>query len=370
MQSLIKTCALSLIVAGLTACGGSGGGGKKPDPSPIPSSSSSSIGQSSSSSIVPSSSSVASSSAPASSAAPVSSSTPASSSEASSSIASSVAAGSESTLAATSYTNYSVAEIENCGVNINAANKTFAFFADYDGGIQNQSVSSLNFSGWNHATNGSTTEWVNLKNAGNIYNFNTSAAVNNSCNGVDTINIVLVKKVADWDRQHANGFERSILSYGYKFGDIENLVLDLKINSTKTNIPSASTLKTTYASYVSAATVDAMDAGKVNIGITLHDGGNLNAAIIVELDQNTLKDKWVRVTIPVKNLTFYSEVNYVRTNKTLADLSNVVIKRGLFVGETRTGAVLRGNINPWNASVPETFKEADISFKKIEFQLK
>ncbi|WP_039911833.1 hypothetical protein [Cellvibrio mixtus] len=359
MQSLIKTCALSLMVAGLTACGGSGGGGKKPEQPPVSSSSSSS-------SIAPSSSSIASSFTPASS----SSSTPASSSEASSSVASSAAAGSENTLAATTYTNYSVAEIANCGVNITAADKTFAFFADYDSGVQNQSVSSLNFSGWNHATNGSTTEWVNLKNTPNTYNFSTSAAVNDSCNGVDTINVVLVKKVADWDRQHSNGFERSIISYGYKFGDIENLVLDLKINSAKTTIPSVDSLKTTYASYVNAATVDGLDSGKVNLGITLHDGGNLNAAIIVELDQSTLKDKWVRVTIPMKNLTFYSEVNYVRTAKTLADLSNVVIKRGLFVGETRTGAVLRGNINPWSANVPETFKETDISFKKIEFQLK
>jgi hypothetical protein len=48
----------------------------------------------------------------------------------------------------------------------------------------------------------------------------------------------------------------------------------------------------------------------------------------------------------------------------------VVIQRGLFVAETNSGAVLRGNINPWNTSVPETFKEVDLSFKKIEFELK
>lgn len=361
MQSLIKTFTLSLMFAGLTACGGGGGGGgKKPAPTEASSTPvSSAPATSSSSAMVSSSSSLASSS-----------SAPATSSAESSSSAASAAAGSEATLAATSYTNYSVAEIENCGVNISAATKTFAVFADYDGGVQNQSLSSLNFSGWNHATNGSTTEWTKLKHPGATYNFSTNAKVNDSCNGADTMNIVLLKKVADWDHQHSNGFERNVLSYGYKFGDIENLVLDVKINSAKTTIPSVDSLKTTYASYVTGATVDAMDSGKVNIGITLHDGGNLNAAIIVELDQNTLKDKWVRVTIPMKNLKFYSEVNYVRTDKTLADLSNVVIKRGLFVAETRTGSVLRGNINSWSTSVPETFKEMDLSFKKIEFQLK
>jgi hypothetical protein len=280
--------------------------------------------------------------------------------------------GSETTGSATSDTNYSVAEIINCGLNISAAAKTFAFFADYDGGVQNQSLSSLHFSGWNHSTNDNATkpEWKKLQQTPATYNFLANAKANDTCNGVDSINIALVKKVADWDMQHANGFERNILAHGYKFGDIENLVLDLKINSTYTTIPGIDSLKTTYENYVNGTTVDALDASKVNLGITLHDGGNLNAAIIIELNQTALLDKWVRVTIPVKNLTFYSEVNYVRTNKTLADLSNTIIKRGLFVGETKSGSVLRGNINPWSTSVPETFKEMDISFKKIEFQLK
>lgn len=359
MQSLIKTCALPVVLLSLTACGGGGGGGSKPAPSPVPSSIAAS-------SIAPSStpaSSVAPSSIPASSLA-------ASSADASSSAASSAVAGNESTQAATAYPNYSIAMIDNCGVGISAANKTFTIFADYDGGVQNQSLSSLNFSGWNHATNGSTTEWKNLKLAGSNYNFSNSAKVNSNCNSVDTLDMLLVKKIADWDHQHSNGFERSILAYGYKFGDIENLVFDVKINSAKTSIPSVDSVKTTYASYVNATTVDALEDGKVNIGITLGDSTNLNGAIIFQLDQTALSDQWVRVTIPMNKLSFYQEINYNRTPKTLADLSNVVIKRMLVVGETKSGAVLRGNINPWSTSVPETFKEMDLSFKKIELQLK
>lgn len=354
MQSLIKNCALPVVLLSLTACGG-GGGGSKPAPSPVPSSAAAS-------SVAPSS--VAPSSTPASSFA-ASSIAPASSSA-----ASSIPAGAETTQTAINYPNYSVAAIDNCGVGISAANKTFAVFADYDSGVQNQSLSSLNFSGWNHATNGSATEWTNLKLAGSNYNFSTNAKVNSSCNSVDTLDMLLVKKIADWDHQHSNGFERSILAYGYKFGDIENLVFDVKINSAKTSIPSVASIKTTYASYVNAATVDALEDGKVNIGITLGDSTNLNGAIIFQLDQAALSDQWVRVTIPMSKLSFYQEINYNRTTKTLADLSNVVIKRLLVVGETKSGAVLRGNINPWSTSVPETFKEMDVSFKKIELQLK
>jgi hypothetical protein len=256
---------------------------------------------------------------------------------------------------------------------VSAANKTFALFADYDGGVQNQTL--LNFSGWNHATNGSTTEWVNLKYTGATYNYSSTAKVNDSCNGADTLNMILVKKIADWDRQHANGFERNILASGYKFGDIENLVIDVKINSAKTFIPDVATLKTTYASYISSGSViDTFEEGKVNIGITLQDNSltstSLNAAINIQLDQITLLDKWVRVTIPIKDMKFYSETNYNPTPKTLADLSNIVIKRALFVAETKTNEVLRNKVTTWNTATPETFKEMDLSFKKIEFQLK
>jgi len=353
MRKILSVTSLSFIIASLAACGG-GGGYSTPKASSTAALSSTPVPSSVAASSMPASS-IAASVAPESSAA----------------ISSLANASDETTSnAQTLASGVTLAEIQNCGVNISAAAKTYALFADYDGGVQNQSLSSLNFSGWNHATNGVTAEWTNLAKTGTTYNFSTSAKVNDSCNGADTINMVLVKKVADWDHQHANGFEKNILAMGYKFGDINNLVLDVKINSANTKVPTVASLKTTYASYVTGATVDAMDAGKVNIGITLHDGGNLNAAIIIEVDQATMLDKWVRVTIPMNKLTFYSEVNYVRTNKSLADLSNVVIQRGLFVGETKSGNVLRGNINPWSTSVPETFKEMDISFKKIEFQLK
>lgn len=338
MQPLFKMCALSFLIAGLTACGGDDDNNT---PKPANSSASS-----------------------------VSSAAPASSSLAPQSSSSSSVVASEKALTATEYSAFTVAEIENCGVNISAREKTFPIFADYDTGAQNQTFASTNTSGWNHTTNGSTTEWVNLKHPGSTYNFGTTAAVNESCNNVDTMNVVLVKKIADWDRQHANGFERNILAHGYKFGDIQNLVIDLKVNSAKTSVPSVEALKTTYAPYVNAATVEALDEGKVNIDFTLHDGANLYGKTIIQLDQTSLSDKWVRVTVPLNKFTLYEEINYNRTNKTVEDVSNTVISRILVVGETKKGAVLRGNIANWSANVPETFKEMDISIKKIEFQLK
>lgn len=364
MQSLMKTFTLSLMFAGLTACGGGGGGGSsKPDSNPIPSSAKSSEASSSAPA-----SSTPSSSAPASS-------TPASSMAPSSSSASSLAEGSEMTQAATNVNGYAIAKIDNCGVNVSAANKTFAIFADYDGGIQNQSLSSLSFSGWNHSTNENAglPEWKLLANTGATYNFSANAKVNESCSNVDTINMVFAKKIADWQLQHMNGFERNILSYGYKFGDINALVVDVKLNSAKTKIPSVSALKTTYGSYVSATEIEKLDDGKANVDITFHDGGNLWGKINIQLDQDSIKDQWLRVTVPVDKINFYEQIGYnTPTPKTPAQMSNVVIKRMLVVGEVKNGSVLRGPIGEakWSSSVPETFKEMDLSFKKFELQLK
>lgn len=279
-------------------------------------------------------------------------------------------AGKEHTRKLSDYKDYSVADIIDCGQGMVSDGKIFSLFNDYDGKVQDQNLSSLNFSGWNHTTNGSATEWTNLKLAGSNYNFSNNAKANSSCNNVSTLDIVLLKKIADWNHQHSNGFECNILAQGYKFGDIKSLVFDLKINTAKTRIPTVESIKKTYANYVNGSIVDAMDDGKVNIGITLGDNTNLNASIIFQLDQVTLGDKWVRVTIPMDKLSYYQEINYKQTAKTQADLSNVVINRMLIVGETKSGAVLRRNISPWDANIPEIFKEMDVSFKKIELQLK
>jgi len=285
------------------------------------------------------------------------------------SIASVSSSVNESTEKLIEYKSYSVAKIVNCGQGIESGIKSFSLFPNKIEN-QNQSLSELNFSGWNHSTNDNVTEWVNLKLAGSNYNFNSNTKKDSTCENAYTFEMILLKKIANWDHQHSNGFECNILAKGYKFGDIENLVFDLKINSSKTKIPSVESLKNTYASYVNDVIVDALDDGKVNIGITLGDNTNLNASIVIQLDQEILSDKWVRVTIPMNKLSFYQEINYNQTAKMQEDLSNVVINRLLVVGETKSGAVLRKNIIPWNSNIPETFKEMDLSFKKIEFQLK
>jgi hypothetical protein len=270
------------------------------------------------------------------------------------------------------YPAYSVSIINNCGKEITAAANSYRFFADYEVNLQNQTL--LNATGWNHTTNGSATEWKTVSLAAAEYNNPSKGKVNGSCNNVDSLDMILLKKYANWDRQHSNGFEFHPPAQAVSFGQIDSIVLDIKINSAKTMLPTMSSLLNTYSSFVSEATLNQVDSGLVNIGLTFSDGvtigASLKASTIIELDQNTLLDQWVRVKINMADLAFYSEVNYVRTNKTAAELSSTFIRSALFVAETHSGLVLRNHIMAWSDSVPETFKEMDLSFKKIEFVLK
>lgn len=365
MQSLIKTCALPVVLLSLTACGGGGGGGSKPAPSPVPSSTAAS-------SVAPSS--VAPSSTPASSLA-ASSIAPASSADASSSAASSAVAGNETTQTATAYTNYSVAAIDNCGVGISAASKTFAVFADYDSGLQNQSLSSLSFYNWNHVGTPNNpaipNEWDNITHSAATYNIPSAAAANSDCNGVDTVNAVLVKKIANWHRQHSNGFGRTFTAFGQKFGDVKELVIDLRVNSAKTKVHTPEALKSVYSSYLSNTSfIDTNEAGKVNVGFTFETSNNQRATFTIEIDQDVYADKWVRVTIPAGSLKYYQG----DVLKEASTFTNLVINNLLVVAETRTNKVLRGEISGWTDSStnppPERFKELDLSFKKLEIFLK
>jgi hypothetical protein len=151
---------------------------------------------------------------------------------------------------------------------------------------------------------------------------------------------------------------------------MEALVLDIRIDSRNTHIPSPLQLKKTYANNAPLSAIDELDAGKVNLGITLNGEDNLLASAIVEVDQQTLSDQWLRITIPVKTMTFYQEVNYQRTHKEYVDLADHLITTLLIVSETHSGSVLRKRIEMWNSSIPESFKETGIAFRKIEFRLK
>lgn len=349
-KNLINISAFTLIVAGLTACGGSGGSKKSSAP--------------------------ASSSVAASSVAPASSSS-SSSIDPSAEKTTLLVTVSNTISSVTGSSNIQIAEINNCGVGTSQPADSFSMFADYDVATQNQALSNL--SGWSYID--TNVKWDNVANEPAAYNFPTTTVVESNCNNIETFNTILVKKIADWENQHATGFKsETILNENITFDEIKSLTIDLKINSANTVIPTIAALKATYASttpptYVTTDKVNSLENGKVNLDITFYQKNeslnDFRAKVIFEIDQATMSDKWLRVTIPASAIYYYLENNYSRTDKTQLDLSSVFIKGAIVVAETKRGDTLRNDIqDAWVVTTPETFKEVDVSFKKIELNLK
>ncbi|MES2824315.1 MAG: hypothetical protein V4732_11985 [Pseudomonadota bacterium] len=352
-KNLINLSALTLIIAGLTACGGGSSGGSKKSSTPAISS-------------VAMISSVAASSVAASSI------TPASSSSVSSIDPDPLV---ENTTPLVTIGGVDVAEIVNCGsgITLPASTSSFSMFADYD--VTTQNLAPANLTGWNHIN--STATWANVSKVPSTYNFPSTTVTDAGCNNVDTFKMILVKKIANWDQQHGNGFERSnMFSEGITFGKVKSITVDLKINSTNTIIPTVDALKAKYVpAYVTADKIDSLENGKVYLDITLYQKNlsseaDFRAKINFEIDQATMSDKWLRVTIPASALYYYSENNYTRTDSTADALASISIKGAIVVAETKRGNTLRNDIQgAWVGTTPETFKEVDVSFKKIELNL-
>lgn len=271
----------------------------------------------------------------------------------------------------TTFPHFTLAKINGCGQSMEKPNKVYDIFADYDSKSVNAPIQQT--AGWNHTSNGSTTEWTRLKAPAAAFDYTDSIAkADETCEGVDSIRITLAKKINNTTHQHSNGFESGFTDQHLHFSDVESLVFDVKVNSAGTSIPSLASLNEIYGTYVSPSVINDMDNGLVNIGFTFYDGfekTTINASTIIEIDQQRWIDQWVRITIPLKTMKFYSEINYVKTPKTFEDIAATEIAGLRVVGETKTGQVLRKKIADWSPSIPETFKEAALSIKKIELRL-
>lgn len=267
-----------------------------------------------------------------------------------------------------SFAGYSVLLLSNCGKSSGSTPSAISIYADPNASKAGRQPNEK--TGWNHVANGRSSEWKNTKLSALSYEPLGKSATSKGCNGIHAINVVLVKKYADWDHQHANGFEVMTGSRNLLFSEVDSFVIDLKINSARTSIPTAKQLLDSYSVYTAESNISTLDKAKVNIGFTFSDGANLKASKIVEIDQNVYFDKWIRMSIKLNSMNFYSEIDYIRAPRTPEDLARAVINSLLVVAETDTGGVLRGKISNWNSAIPETFKELDISVKKIEFLIK
>jgi hypothetical protein len=263
---------------------------------------------------------------------------------------------------------YTIEKIQDCGTQ-EANNQAKLTLFDH----QNNRLY-----GWSHIMDGPK-EFDGLKLTAADYKVSAAnSQTDPTCNNNTIFQTVLVKKYADWDRQHLNGIEPQFLYEGITFGQVESIVLELKVNSAASSFLTSAELKTLYGGYLTDEQLAAWDTGKVNLGITLFEKGfdnqstpSFTGAIIIEIDPEKYADQWLRLTIPAANLTYFEEMNYAPTPANLDDFAGNTILGLRINPETKNGSVIRSYLqDDFDDTVPENFKEMALSFAKVEIVLK
>lgn len=265
------------------------------------------------------------------------------------------------------YPTYAVETIENCGIVAEPSANSLVLFDN------NHNL----LAGWSHILPGRR-PFANAKQDYAAYQIaSENVLADPSCNDKQTFPVILVKKYGDWDQQHANGIETKFLHENISFGEISEVVLDLKVINEKTSILNAEELKTIYGDYLSDNEISSLDGGNVNLEITLFEQGfdnqnipSFTASLIVEIDQNKYADQWIRLTIPADNFEYFQEQNWEQTPVALADFSDNLILGLRINPETASGNVVRNFIpDDYDSTVPEHLKEMAISIKQVEIKL-
>ncbi|WP_428240106.1 hypothetical protein [Gynuella sp.] len=200
-----------------------------------------------------------------------------------------------------------------------------------------------------------------------------SLVQDDQCDNLQVMKTILVKKYADWDSQHMSGLEFRFPAANLKFGDLKDIVLETKINSDQTAIPSREDYLNTYSSYTSTANLEAMDQGKINLGVTLFGENSddqsietFHGAITLELDQDNVADQWLRIVIPADSLSYFVQKDWGNTDKDPKDYADYALVGFRINPETHTNQVLRSFItDAFDSSVPEMYKEEGLSVRKV-----
>lgn len=267
---------------------------------------------------------------------------------------------------------YTVSRIDQCGQQVSV-------LSDREIAVFGQEVDISKLRGWNHIASkspGSEFEGVQLNPE--RYDFNRDYyQANADCSGLRTYNTVLVKKLADWDHQHANGLERRV--YDDRLG-VENLgvvSLELKVHRVDSNLPTMKEIGQNYGQYLSQSELLELDRGEINFAVTLYEAGannqlypSLNATKFIRLPVEFM-DQWLRIEIPVDSFDFYMEENYIPTPVNEADYADYTFIGLRLNPENHTGDVLRNFLDgelPQDAK--ELFKEYHLSLKRITLSVK
>jgi hypothetical protein len=218
--------------------------------------------------------------------------------------------------------------------------------------------------GWNHIPSDPSLAMVSLGPRAAAYD-PASLVWDDSGSDRSSVDIVLVKKLGDWDGQHANGLEGRW--GGLACDEITGIVIDVKLDTARSKIPTASELKQRYGDWLSDADLAALDGQKAILRVTLTGVGFAwSAETWLVIDPLTQGDRWLRFTIPMEDFAFFTGDPWNQKPLDRATLAGAEVSGVRIEPETqgnrreRWGQVVR-NFRPelWTGAgrPPETVKE-------------
>lgn len=254
---------------------------------------------------------------------------------------------------------------------------------DYSGEATTFFDGSGGFANGFFAKNYGSSEYDNLSGLSTEADYNLGnnrVSPDPSCDNRSIHTGTWLKKLRDTDGQHSNGFNTGL---NRSVGEIESIVIELKINSNKTDVPSVSELEALYgATLADQGGIDNLDNGKVAFGLTLNNpdanDDSVRGEVYFEVDQDLYADQWVRVTIPKDNLYFWTGAPWEKNAVDIAT-ANATNAASIYLnpetkgnGPAETyGSVVR-NIYGYDAwttldnKPAEDFKEMNISIRTFE----
>lgn len=221
--------------------------------------------------------------------------------------------------------------------------------------------------GWSHINDpNKASDFNGLKQPLSAYavrrdNLRTDA----SCNGEKTYNAILVKKLHTWNNTHANGLETGV--DGVPVSEIESLVVELKLNSARSVIPSPKHIRSVYPR-LTQRQLRNLDRGLANIDLVF-SAGELRSNKVVTIDPAKYADQWVRITIPIEKMNYYREVDYKRTYTTFQTAKNHRYTGLIINAESQSRKTVQ-HLMDGKAGAAPLFKELDISIRRIGYVLK
>ena len=244
------------------------------------------------------------------------------------------------------------------------ANNTPANTSQYSPTLVLYDAHTNRLGGWNHTVNFAE-EFVGLQRSAEHYQ--VSSETTKTQNFYTT---TLVKKLGDWNHQHANGIIADVTANALLFSQIAGIEILLKIDSASSHIPNKHDILAIYGKLLAAEQLSHLDDENIYLSFALFGPMSatmtFNADYLLKLESASQLDQWLRVTIPISHLTTYSEEHYQEQPITFDAAQNQAITGLRIMAETASTKVIRNLLlDKFNHSTPKLFKEIKLNIEYL-----